>query len=563
MATNALVGTSGSFAWDVAANWSLGRVPISTDDVVITGQASTTLTVTIAANDPAYTIASLTETTSTATSTFETLNVSGQLTVTGATTVSAGNLSVGLTGQLNLNSVALSNSAFLSGGNGAGSNLSITSLSGGTASAFVGSGPVTIGSIGGPISIGFSSGGAATVGSVDGNGSFSLSSNVRLTVQGSATTFGDVISPPSATAFIDLAAIAYQAGETATTTLVSSSPFNTYSVVLKASGGQTLYTFQKVYSSGGAFGSVAPTVSLASDGAGGTLVTLACYTGGTLIATPDGDRVVSDLAIGDPVTTASGQPRRVKWIGRRSYSGRFLRANARALPIRFRAGSLDHGMPRRDLLVSPEHAMFIDGLLIPARCLVNGVSVTQETGLDRVDYFHVELDSHDVILAEGAASETFVDDNSRMIFQNAHEFAALYPGLGQVPAVYCAPRIEDGFALQAIRARIDEHAGLGTAPVGLHGFIDAVDGVIVQGWAQDPARPEVPVCLDILLDGIVVAQALANRFRPDLLAAGLGSGCHSFRAALPNPVPGPRIQVRRSADGAVLGWVDTNTAAAA
>ena len=178
-----------------------------------------------------------------------------------------------------------------------------------------------------------------------------------------------------------------------------------------------------------------------------------CYCPGTLILTDRGERPVEALAAGDTVVTASGQHRPIRWIGRRSNAGRFLAANPTVQPIRFRAGSLEDGLPRRDLLVSPEHAMFIDGLLIPARCLVNGTTIVRERGLDQVDYYHVELNSHDVLLAEGAPSESFLDDDSRGMFHNASEFAALYPD-GFAPGEFCAPKVEDGYQLEAIRRRL-------------------------------------------------------------------------------------------------------------
>ncbi len=196
-------------------------------------------------------------------------------------------------------------------------------------------------------------------------------------------------------------------------------------------------------------------IHLSADSSGtGTDVTIACFCRGTLILTDRGERSVEALEIGHIIVTASGQHRPIQWVGRRSYAGRFLAANPNVQPIRFRAGSLGDGLPRRDLLVSPEHAMLLDGLLIPARCLVNGSTITRERGVDRVEYHHVELDSHDVLLAEGAPSESFVDDDSRGMFHNTDEWKALYPSRASKPAVYCATRVESGYVLEAIRRRI-------------------------------------------------------------------------------------------------------------
>jgi hypothetical protein len=183
-------------------------------------------------------------------------------------------------------------------------------------------------------------------------------------------------------------------------------------------------------------------------------LTVACYCRGTRILTVHGEVAVETVAIGDIVVTASGERHPVSWIGRRAYAGRFLAANVAAKPICFRAGSLGGGLPRRDLYVSPEHAMFLDGLLIPARCLVNGGTIMLDRDCTLVEYFHIELARHDVLFAEGAPSESFIDDDSRGVFHNAAEWTALYPGRRRLPAVYCAPRVEAGFELQAVRRRL-------------------------------------------------------------------------------------------------------------
>ena len=185
----------------------------------------------------------------------------------------------------------------------------------------------------------------------------------------------------------------------------------------------------------------------------------ACYCTGTLIRTASGEAAVETLAVGDVVRTVDGRLEPIRWIGTRSYHGRFLAGHEDLLPVRFRAGSLGEGVPARDLLVSPKHAMLIDGVLVAAELLVNGCTIHRERGAKRVDYVHLELARHDAIWAEGAASETFVDDESRGVFHNAASFGALYPDAVATVAEYCAPRVTGGFALDAIRRRLDALAG--------------------------------------------------------------------------------------------------------
>ena len=178
-----------------------------------------------------------------------------------------------------------------------------------------------------------------------------------------------------------------------------------------------------------------------------------CFARGTLIATPDGETAVEQLAIGDEVRLASGAAATVLWLGRRSYGGRFLSGRPELLPVLIRRGALGDGLPRRDLRVSPLHAMLLDGVLVAAEHLVNGATIVRDETCTEVEYIHVELDRHEIILAEGAEAETFLDDDSRGLFHNAAEYAAMYPQ-GRVTGGFCAPRIEGGFALEAIRRRL-------------------------------------------------------------------------------------------------------------
>ena len=200
---------------------------------------------------------------------------------------------------------------------------------------------------------------------------------------------------------------------------------------------------------------------LGNDGDGGTDITVdgvPCYCRGTMILTEQGEVAVEDLRIGDRLVTADGRLRPLRWIGTRAYSPIFARGNRDVLPVRIARGALGHNTPHRDLLVSPLHAMFIDGMLVPAGALVNGTSIVQLERPDEIAYFHLELDTHDIIVAEGALGESFVNEGNRGMFHNAASFARLYPHAPDTQARYCAPRVEDGACLDRIRRAIAARA---------------------------------------------------------------------------------------------------------
>jgi hypothetical protein len=154
---------------------------------------------------------------------------------------------------------------------------------------------------------------------------------------------------------------------------------------------------------------------------------LACFCAGTRIRTVCGEAAVETLQRGDLVKTHDGRAVPVSWIGVQTVSRRFADP-LRVQPIRVKAGALGDNVPCRDLRLSPDHALFIDGVLIQAGALVNGASIIRETAAPAVFvYYHIELDDHALILAENAPAETFVDNVDRMNFDNWQEHETLYP----------------------------------------------------------------------------------------------------------------------------------------
>ncbi|HEX3864938.1 MAG TPA: Hint domain-containing protein [Stellaceae bacterium] len=197
------------------------------------------------------------------------------------------------------------------------------------------------------------------------------------------------------------------------------------------------------------------------DGTGGTDVAVACYCRGTRVRTPHREMRVEELAIGDLLVTLSGEAKPIRWIGRRAYNGRFVAGNRAVLPICIKSDAITKGVPARDLWVSPEHSLFIDDVLVQAKHLINNVTVVRNTNIEEVEYFHIELESHDVIYADGAPAETFVDCENRLMFANGAEYARLYPDDERPRWQFCAPRLEWGSpALTAIRERMFHSASL-------------------------------------------------------------------------------------------------------
>ena len=160
--------------------------------------------------------------------------------------------------------------------------------------------------------------------------------------------------------------------------------------------------------------------------------TSACFLVGTAVRTPSGDVPVETLEIGDPITLSDGRTAPVRWLGVHTVSMMFA-DRVRFLPIRVRAHALGDNLPARDLLLSGDHALLVDGLLIQAGALVNDTSIVREHRVPATfRYYHVEVADHSLLLAENVPAETFVDNVDRMAFDNWADHRALYP---EAPAI--------------------------------------------------------------------------------------------------------------------------------
>ena len=251
-----------------------------------------------------------------------------------------------------------------------------------------------------------------------------------------------------------------------------------------------------------------------------------CYAKGTLILTARGEVAVEHLTTEDSVVTAAGARLPVQWIGFREVNCRTHPSPSSVHPIRVSAGAFGDGLPRRDLVLSPEHAIFRLGVLIPIRHLVNGTTIVQEE-VETVSYWHVELPRHDVILAEGLPAESWLDTGNRRAFKNA-EVSDLHPDFEPAADAAwqekaCAPLATGGAVVDALRAGLANRAILLSRrpaaelvlTVTERGRIAATlpANVAVIRVVSDAAQPagdrrQLGVAVsDVVVDGVTMADA--------------------------------------------------------
>lgn len=166
---------------------------------------------------------------------------------------------------------------------------------------------------------------------------------------------------------------------------------------------------------------------------------VACFASGTRIRAARGDVAIDRLRVGDLVPgQVSGRLRPIVWIGRRSLRIAHHPRSWDVAPVRIRAGALAPQRPRRDVLLSPDHAVLVDGALVPVRYLLNGATIVQEF-VPAITYLHIELDAHDVVLADGLPCESFLDTGNRPVLGDAAAARPWRPPGPMIPSYHPQP----------------------------------------------------------------------------------------------------------------------------
>jgi hypothetical protein len=192
---------------------------------------------------------------------------------------------------------------------------------------------------------------------------------------------------------------------------------------------------------------------------------VACFAAGTRILTATGEVEVGKLRPGDRIVSAFGGTVPVAWTGHRRVDCWRHPRPQEVWPVRVRAGAFGVSRPARDLLLSPDHAVFVGGdgiapgVLVPIRYLINGTTIVRQR-VSAIEYWHVELPQHDVILAEGLPTESYLDTGNRSAFEGGGPALQLHPDFAQHAweAQACAPQITRGPILLAIRRHLATRA---------------------------------------------------------------------------------------------------------
>ena len=249
-----------------------------------------------------------------------------------------------------------------------------------------------------------------------------------------------------------------------------------------------------------------------------------CFAAGTRILTVRGDRMVETLQTGDMVLIQlDGEriARPIVWVGRRRIDLTAHPRPATVAPVRVQRGAFAEASPHTDLLLSPDHAVFVDGTLIGIRQLINGSTIRQEEGWTTVEYFHVELDAHAILIAEGLAVESYLDTGNRGFFANGGKPLVLQPDLtdgSDIPtreASSCAPFVWDEAKVRPVWQRLaDRAAALGRIPQRRDTTTDPGLRIVAEGRTLWPVNDKNGRYVFVLPKGMADVRLVSKASAP-------------------------------------------------
>jgi len=218
-----------------------------------------------------------------------------------------------------------------------------------------------------------------------------------------------------------------------------------------------------------------------------------CFARGTRILTQAGYVPVEQLQPGDSVATIGGGLRAVRWVGSRTVDLRTHSRPASVWPVCITANALADGRPARDVFLSPDHALFLHGQLVPVKLLVNSATIRRERNCLAVTYFHIELDRHDVVIAENIPLETYLDTGNRNMFENSSGKPYASPVFGrgkQFDSRAYAELCLSGPRLRQIREEVFQRTlAMGYRQKTLHDISLIVDGQTIPRGFGAPSLP--------------------------------------------------------------------------
>ena len=248
-----------------------------------------------------------------------------------------------------------------------------------------------------------------------------------------------------------------------------------------------------------------------------TVTPAICFAAGTLIRTPRGDVPVETLKVGDLVETSSGELRPVKWMGHSDVDFRLRPNGSPGQPIRIAADAFGPARPSQDLYLSAGHSVCVDLLgevFIPVGYLINGATIA-EVEVEEISYWHVELDSHNVLIANNLPAESYLATNNRGSFE---EMRGLLPAnldeFKRTHADFCRPVVTGGPVLEFVAERLSARA----EEIGWTRSRGAELRLVADGEVVRPGL-EGGVATFALPAGAKDVWLMSNTFSPKLLTA--------------------------------------------